>query len=383
LPVAFDGEFFVSLGSAGAIPERRTEIALERVPIPLASTQSQGNFTDPIRVFLEKVVDAPTTSELGRPTLSAVQVDSSADRETAIFVTDHARICGLVARASKILLLVHGLVGDTREQHGGIRQVKLADGKSLDSHVDLVLTFDYDAQEKLIDYGGRYLKEHLERAGLKPGHGKQLTVLAQTTGGLVARWFIEQFGGAQVATRLIMCGTPNAGVSWPSLRDWSSAVLALGLNQFTSMVWPASVLRGLVRATRSAGDSIEQLRRGSSFLQSLNDGVGPAIPYLMIAGTSSLVPRALSPEPSGQSPFDRLLSRVIDSADSRAELARLFGAPQNDLAVGGAIGRDLGGSAWTWASSAPPGKLSLKTAPCDHFTYFQSPEVLELIREVL
>jgi len=383
LPVAFDGEFFVSLGHALATEDNRTEIVIERLPIPNPSARFDRNLARPIRVFLEKVVCAPATAELGRAGLAAVEVDSSADRETAIYVTDHARIRTLVAQAPKILLLVHGLVGDTREQHRGLRQVTLADGKSLDSNVDLVLTFDYDAHKARIEDAGLQLKDQLERAGLKPGHGKQLTILAQTTGGLVARWFIERDGGDQVATRLVMCGTPNVGVSWPSLRDWSSAVLALGLNQFTSMVWPASVLRGLVRVTQSADASIEQFRCGSSVLQSLNDGEGPAIPYLVIAGTSSLVPHALSPESIGQSPFDRLLSRVVDSADSRAELARLFGAQENDLAVAEAIGRDLGGSASTRASSDPSGKLAIKTAACDHFTYFQSREVLEFIREVL
>ncbi len=58
LPVAFDGEFFVSLGHAAATADNRTEIVIERLPIPNLPARFDRNLAGPIRVFLEKVVCA-------------------------------------------------------------------------------------------------------------------------------------------------------------------------------------------------------------------------------------------------------------------------------------------------------------------------------------
>ena len=150
-----------------------------------------------------------------------------------------------MAKAQRILLFVHGIIGDTESMVPSVQLAKLADARPLASLYDLVLTFDYENLNTTIEENGRLLKERLEAVGLGAGHGKTLDIAAHSMGGLVSRWFIEREGGNQIVRRLVMLGTPNGGSPWPRVFDWATVALGLGLNHLTAIPWPASVVGGL------------------------------------------------------------------------------------------------------------------------------------------
>ena len=115
-------------------------------------------------------------------------------------------------------------------------------------------------------------------------------------GGLVSRWFIEREGGNRVVRRLIMLGTPNGGSPWPRVQDWATTALAVGLNELSKVIWPASVLAGLVQAVEAVDVTLDQMMPDSGFLRDLHASPDPKIPYLMIAGNTSLIPASAGDE---------------------------------------------------------------------------------------
>ena len=77
-----------------------------------------------------------------------------------------------MAKAQRILLFVHGIIGDTQSMVPSVQLAKLADNRPLASLYDLVLTFDYENLGTTIEENGRLFKQRLEAVGLGAGHGK-------------------------------------------------------------------------------------------------------------------------------------------------------------------------------------------------------------------
>src|SRR5262249_50759789 len=144
---------------------------------------------------------------------------------------DHVR--QKVAKANRIALFIHGIVGDTRVMASSLKRA------GLDKSYDLVLTFDYERLNDPISDTANPLKERLVDVGLGLGHGKSLDLIAHSMGGLVSRWFVEREGGNKQVSRLVLLGTPSGGSPWPPVAEWASNALALGLNGLTQAAWPA------------------------------------------------------------------------------------------------------------------------------------------------
>ena len=141
-----------------------------------------------------------------------------------------------VAAAKNILLLVHGIIGDTEVIANGLPQAIDANGTAVHDKFDLVLTYDYENLSTGIEATARRLKTQLrDEAGLHAQDDKRLTLLVHSMGGLVSRWFIEQMGGNQVVDHLVMCGTPNAGSPFgkiDSARNLTGVLTTLAMNTF-------------------------------------------------------------------------------------------------------------------------------------------------------
>ena len=233
---------------------------------------------------------------------------------------------------------VHGIIGDTREMAASLRRAGVAD------RYDLVLTYDYENLQDPIAETVRALKDRLASVGLSPDHGRQLDVIAHSMGGLVSRWFIEREGGNRVVRRLIMLGTPNGGSPWPRVQDWATTALAMGLNELSKVAWPAAVLAGLVKVVESVDVTLGQMIPDSHFLRDLNSGPDPKIPYLLIAGNTSLIAASAGDQES-HSRLKRLLARLW-SDRTKYDVANLFfEGPENDVAVSMASMRQLPGGA--------------------------------------
>ena len=164
-------------------------IALDRLPPPLSDARSLGGA---IKVFFQKVISKKVGLDFPYPILGAADV---APDGSVTAVRDTFQVRDRVAQANRILLFVHGIIGDTESMVPSVQLARLADGRPLASLYDLVLTFDYENLNTTIEDNGRMLKARLEEVGLGAGHGKTLDIAAHSMGGLVSRWFIEREGG--------------------------------------------------------------------------------------------------------------------------------------------------------------------------------------------
>ncbi len=206
------------------------------------------------------------------PILGAADVAADG---TVTPVRDTFQVRDRVAKADRILLFVHGIIGDTQSMAPSVQLARLADGRPLAALYDLVLTFDYENLNTTIEENGRLLKERLEAVGLGAGHGKTLDIAAHSMGGLVSRWFIEREGGNQIARRLVMLGTPNGGSPWPRVFDWATVALGLALNHLTAIAWPASVFGGLAAWMENPTVALNEMLPTATVLSELKQEPGP------------------------------------------------------------------------------------------------------------
>ena len=368
LPVGFDGEFFLPLGRAVSRADGGTEIIIERLPgdhgqessLPEDARRSLGGS---IKIFFQKVICAALGREFEYPLLAAADLDDAGGKEEVIYEHDTEKIRARVAGARKILLLIHGVIGDTLELRRGMRRAKVGpEKKPIDSLYDLVLTLDYENLNTPIEDVARKLKQRLGAVGLGPDHGKELTIVAHSMGGLVSRWFIEQEGGNKVVKRLIMCGTPNGGSPWPSVHDWAITTLSLGLNSLAGVAWPAAAAGWLVSKLEDLDVNLDQMQPDSPFLKELAKGQDPGIPYLMVAGNTSLVPAAVTVDASGTSPLDRLMGRLSSKPLLHTVAGKFFGGLDNDIAA----------SIPSMENVPGPRKpiYDVRPVACDHISYF-------------
>ena len=327
-----------------------------------ADTRSLGGS---LRILFQKVVARAFGTEYHYPILAAAEVGEDF---TVRYEPDPAVVRARVAKANRIALFVHGIIGDTREMAASLRRASVAD------RYDLVLTFDYENLQDPIAEAARALKGRLEGVGLCPDHGKNLDVIAHSMGGLVSRWLIEREEGNRVVRRLIMLGTPNGGSPWPRVQDWATTALAVGLNELSKVIWPASVLAGLIQAVEAVDVTLDQMVPDSGFLKDLHASPDPRVPYLMIAGNTSLIPATIRDE-ERRSRLRRLLVRLW-SDRAKYDFADLFfGGSENDIAVSLVSMRHLAGG-------REP-ECEVRTVPCDHVSYFRDPEGLKVLSQLL
>ncbi|MBE9225072.1 caspase family protein [Phormidium sp. LEGE 05292] len=370
LPLGYDGEFFLPLGRGLKTENGKTEIKLERLPRPTVSSRSlQGS----IRIFLEKVVKETLGGSFEYPILASAKVR---DDGTVIYEKDPEKVKELVARSQRIVLYIHGIIGDTESMVPSIRQARIeVDGQqhSIEELYDVVLTFDYENIKTTIEENARLLGKRLAEVGLGANHGKELHVVAHSMGGLVSRWFIEQEGGNRVVQHLVMLGTPNGGSPWPTVQDWIFMALGIGLNQLSFTVWPTKVVALLLGFLEANDYSLEQMQPNSPFLRAIAENPDPQVFYTIIAGDRSILPAAMQVESQLQSsPLQRLMQKLFNKAVDKVVDLAFFQQP-NDIAV------SLKSIKKVSDNRIPPPKILVPDTACDHLTYFTSKAGLEAL----
>lgn len=374
LPVGYDGEFYLPLGHA----VRRAggaEIRLDRLPAPL-SGEVKG-LGKSLKIFFQKVVSQHLGTDYNYPQLAAVTVD---DQGKVSSIYDIALIKAKVAAAKRILLYIHGIIGETQAMAASAQTAWLNLAQPvppLADRYDLILTFDYESINTTIERTARDFKQKLAEVGLDLNRGKILDIVAHSMGGLVARWFIEYEGGNKVVKHLVMVGTPNAGSPWPTIQDWATAAIAIGLNGLAAVAWPVKALGALVSAVEKFDHPLDEMRQDSNFMESLASSTDPDVQYTVIVGDTAILPTAIQVQGDEKaSRFERLWARIKPQKwlYEVSDLA-FFGRP-NDIAV------DVAGS-----QKLPTGwKTKVKAqAPvaCDHITYFSSVPGLQALAENL
>ncbi|MBW4670377.1 MAG: caspase family protein [Cyanomargarita calcarea GSE-NOS-MK-12-04C] len=373
LPIAHDGEFFLPLGRGKTI-NGRTEITLERLPEPIIDSRSlQGS----IKILFQKILDQNLGKNFDYP---LVRIPKIYPDGYVSYQANKENIKTEVAKAKKILLYIHGILGDTRLFATSLQKAKFTENgqdKTLRDQYDLVLTCDYENLHTTIEENAKLLKQRLEEIGLGANHGKQLHIVSHSMGGLISRTFIEKQGGNQVVQHLVMLGTPNAGSPWPTIQDWAFTALGIGLNQLSMVAWPVTIIAGLVVFLEANDNSLQQINPKSSFIQNISTNRDPNVQYTIIAGNHTIRPEVLQTNPGKQaSQIQRLMQKLFGSSvDGIVDM--VFFQQPNDIAVTVESIKSIS------TDRIPQPIIISPDTACDHLTYFTSEAGLNALVQAL
>jgi pimeloyl-ACP methyl ester carboxylesterase len=369
LALAHDGEFFLPVGRVTRTTSGVT-VELVRLPPPTGTRSLGGS----IKIMFQKLLGPYLGLTYTYPQLAVATVTTQG---TVNYVHDVAQVrqaVGHVAPGGKILLYIHGIIGNTAAMVLGSKSTSDAQVTSgIGDQYQLILTFDYENLHTKIEENAQLLKARLEAVGLGQNHGRIVHIVAHSMGGLVARWLVEREGGNQIVQRLVMVGTPNAGSPWPTVQDWATVALGFGLNSVSAVAWPVQTLSLLVAALEKVDVTLDQMRPGSEILTSLASSNDPGIPYTVIIGNTSLIPAMFQPEPGqNTSGFERLWARIKPKQWLYHMTASVFFGQPNDIAVAVESSKSLPTSAKT--------VLLPQEVACDHMSYFSTVAGLEALQ---
>ena len=305
IPMVRDGAYLLPAGDFWKDADGATQVELRHVPAPLVDHRS---LSGALRMYFFKAV-------LGLDHVNRLRLVSFGADGTASYTID-GRISSIKA-ASRVLVVIHGIIGDTRGLLEGMHAAGLTAG------FDCVLAYDYENLTTAIEQTARTLKQDLADVGLAGDDGKHLTVLAHSMGGLVARWLIEKEGGAATVDHLVMCGTPNAGSPFGEVGKARKVLLALmSLGAYAAPAVCGSIA-GVLSASARLTPTLEQMAPGSEFITALNGAGAGATRYTILAGDIDAY------QADDQAMFDGLMAKITRSAP----LDLLFDKAANDIAV--------------------------------------------------
>jgi hypothetical protein len=337
LPLAFDGQHVVLGGMPEQTAAGSTLVRIDHLPATLDNRRSLGGS---LKLYFFK-------TWLKRADVNRLRwVEALPDGR----VLQHDDgVAGKVAAAQRVLLLVHGIIGDT----AGMSQGAVACG--LHEKFDLVLSYDYENLSTPIADTARALKAALQAAGLHADDGKHLTLLVHSMGGLVSRWFIEREGGQAVVDHLVMCGTPNGGSPFGRIDEARQLVARLtevAANHLPALLPFSAAMLFLLNRSRLLTPALEQMNPASDFIRALNESPDPGVRYTILAGDVGAY----------HQPGDPLFARLLAQAGQSRAIDALFDQQPNDIAVGVASILTVN----TGRQQAP----TQVNVPCHHLNYF-------------
>jgi pimeloyl-ACP methyl ester carboxylesterase len=376
VPVGFDAE--TGLYYPVGMMDEDGMILIEAIPEPTTSgTRSLGGS---IKIFFQKTVGKYLPFVYQHPQLAIGTLIEAGPEDHAAaglklkYDTDAEAVKTAVAGADRIVMYIHGIIGDTLEMPKSLRLVHDTAGHTLENNYDLVLTFDYENLNTPIEETAQSLKDRLAAAGLGANHGKELHIVAHSMGGLVSRWFVEKLEGNQVVNHLYLLGTPNQGSPYGSLYEMATPLLANAVNG-AAFVQPYVIpLRFVGKFLDKLFYTLKQMNPDSDFLKELNDSSDPGIPYTIIAGNTKLIPPAVA------EPQAKLLKKIMLRFKSRGHytaLDKLLFKTANDIAVST---ENIVGIPGSEHREFPP--VTMECA-CDHISYFGNPAGLDSMAQLM
>ncbi len=346
LPFFFDGEDFLPMGVLAIAEPGLMQVSVDTIPEEaVEKTRSLGGAFR--MVFLKFAGKLGIKTDPNR--LRWVDYANNAARVSA-------GLEAKVSQAKSVLLLVHGIIGDTEEM---ARTFKLA----IDGGYDLVMTYDYENLNTPIEEIAAILKGKLAALGFHENDGKELVLVAHSMGGLVSRYMIEELGGDQFVDKLIMAGTPNGGSKFgeiPGYVSWASVALALGTKLFPPQV---SAVTGFLSSVLKVGNkqvlhTLAQMDSDSDFIKKLTQKSTAPIPYFIVGGDLDAYLRA-----SDGLPF---MEKVVTQIGTW-----VYKNTVNDIAVST-------DSIFEAKTAAVPQKVS-----CHHLNYFVIDESVDALAKLL
>jgi hypothetical protein len=175
-----------------------------------------------------------------------------------------------------------------------------------------------------------------------------------------------------------MLGTPNGGSPWSRVFDWATVALGLALNHLTAIPWPSSAVGWLAKWMENPTVTLGEMHSNAPILSELNKSADPGIPYVMIAGKTSLIKaanEAPASAPNKPSTFARLVGRLTSPEFLHDVANPFFLGQDNDVAV-----------SVESMENVPQGRakgFNVCPVACDHLSYFRDAEGLNALAKVL
>ncbi|MCI5161725.1 MAG: hypothetical protein D3917_06825 [Candidatus Electrothrix sp. AX5] len=356
LPLTFDGEHILLAGEPEKDADGKTLIHIDHIPEGIPD--HRRSLGKALKLYFFKTYLKKEDVNL----LRWVEF-----RKDGSVVRHQEGVADKVAAANNILLLVHGIIGDTEGIAQGLMQAQDGEGVSLDKKFDLVLTYDYENLSTKIEQTALKMKMQLFDVGLHEEDDKRLTLLVHSMGGLVSRWFIEQEGGNKLVDHLVMCGTPNVGSPFgkiDSARKLTGVLTTWSMNFFAAFAPFGAGLLTVLGRSKKVTPTLEQMNPDSEFIQKLNAGDDPGIPYTVLAGDVRRY----------DTQNDGLMAKLIGKVGKGRLFEAMYDDAGHDIAV--ALNSIQG---VTDARQPVPVK---EVVDCHHMNYFVSEAGLQALGDV-
>ncbi|MRG48372.1 hypothetical protein GFS24_24865 [Chitinophaga sp. SYP-B3965] len=189
-----------------------------------------------------------------------------------------------LSAGGKAVLLVHGIIGDTRYMVEVFKEHAAG--------LDFILTYDYENLATPISTTAETLHKDLEAAGFG-GAGKplELSIVAHSMGGLVSRWLIEKVPGVNYVKKLILVGSPCGGSEMAKLGVSAFGMLTQALNVTGPIKLAITGLARLLKHLKlNPGTTLQELSPGSQLLQELSlSNMANNVEYKLIGGNTDLL----------------------------------------------------------------------------------------------
>lgn len=382
IPYTHDGEYYLPVGYSSVTENGQVVVHIEQLPeSALTANDDTKSLGSALKIYFRKLIYRDI---LGRDTaihvLGTPRFEEDDPTQVSDYETDKTVIATQVAKAEKILLVIHGIIGESRTMVGFVNR-PLANGKCLHDDYDLVIGFDYENLNTRIQDVAKAMKQELANVGITTS-GKQVDIVAHSMGGLVSRWFIEREGGDAIIRKLVMVGTPNGGSPFADaktygldmLRTWAYSNLVIALNSLVPAYASQVAVGGLLRLLNSVDNTLDQMAPDSDFINEIHKSSRPPIPYALIAGSTD------SLEVS-ESNSNYRIARLFNHLKQRAKLKafdlltdKLF-KESNDMAAGL--------SSMTQFNSQWQDEVAVEEVDCDHLSYFGDEKTIGKIAEHL
>ncbi len=352
LPLTFDGEHFIPFLAGDRKPDGSVDVEINHIP-ELKNQRTRG--------FLKALGMCFLKLALGRNTQTLQWIDYSGHKPRY----KSAGLPTQIENANNILLVVHGIIGNTEGMAVYAKNVFKASKDSAEPF-DLVLAYDYENLNTEIQKTAEILQEKLFNAGINPERGKKITILAHSMGGLVARYFIETMQGKEVVKKLVMAGTPNAGSAIARIttyRDYATYLISFLVNYFGTFAYAATIL-AVLKGSKKLTKTLAQMDYDKNpFLPKLEANPDPNIPYHIVAG--NLIEYYKDDEN-----YQKLLDKIIKAGGNL-----FYKDEPNDVAVAVSSIKNVS----TKRTPTP----HFSDVDCHHCNYFVEPIVVKKLNEIL
>ncbi len=235
----------------------------------------------------------------------------------------------LINPDQKLLLIIHGILGDTKGMLEGMKE----DNAFSDRFPD-ILSYDFENLNTTVPKTAESLKNILKDIGIGENGVPKLTLIAHSMGGLVSRWLIEKKDGDALIEKLIMAGTPNGGSEWSEAAGYilngAKFLLTHALNVTGPVKYAITGISFLIKKFHDPQASLKDMGLDGQVIEDLGHSSPPdGVPYHLIGSNTGLYREYNGDDPFFTKVKNALMQKIVFPGFNLA----LFHQLPNDMAV--------------------------------------------------